>query len=281
MNSIQHTIKQPVTLSGIGLHTGTLTSLTLLPSPPDSGIVFKNAHSEKIPALLSHVNSTNRCTTLGTDLFQVHTVEHLLAALSGLGVDNIEILINGEEIPILDGSAKLFCDEILKAGFHPQPPPRDVLICEEAFHFTSSNGSTYLFSPSNTTSFEVVLSYPETPMLDRLKFTYSEMDDFSTQVAPARTYCLDYEVELLRNSGLIRGGSLEHALVISRESNPEEWRFENEPARHKLLDLMGDLTLLGKPFKGHLLAIKPGHHANVEFGNHFLQILAKLEQTVS
>ncbi len=281
MNPFQHTIKRPVTLTGIGLHTGAHSTVTLLPAPPDSGIVFRNERFEKVPALLNSVRSTHRCTTLGTDSFQIHTVEHLLAALKGLGIDNLEVLVSGEEIPIMDGSSKVFCKEILKAGQDSQVQLRDVLVYEESFQFTTSNGSSYFFSPSDTTRFEVALAYPEIPLLKEQRFVFSQMDDFSAEVAPARTYCFDHEVEILRNSGLIRGGSPECALVISKNSNQTGWRFVNEPARHKLLDLMGDLSLLGKPFKGHILAIKPGHQSNMEFGNHFLKMLSNVEQTVA
>ena len=272
MGQFQSTIKRGVSFSGEGLHTGNLCTVTLAPATPGSGINFI-IEGIKIPASYEFVIRTDRSTTVGIDELEVSTIEHLMAAICGLQLDNLTIEVSGSEIPILDGSAYHLSKIILDAGIHTYDIKRDSIDIQEPIHFTSSSGSVYDFRPASSFSIEVRLDYPS-PLLKDQSFLFSGFENFLAEMAPARTYCFDYEVRELLNRGLIKGGSLENALVITEDSDPAEWKFNNEPARHKALDLLGDLSLFRKQLNGHLTAFKPGHSSNIEFCRHLSEILS-------
>lgn len=254
------TIKQPVTLSGVGLHTGTDVTVKLLPAEPNSGRYFVRTDLDScpvIPASLEMVHSTNLCTELGDQQATVKTVEHLLAALGACGVDDLRIELNGAEIPLLDGSARPWVEAIHQAGVTKTPSKpkcslsQPVLLQEEAAYVAALPASATRFT------YEIDFDYPA---IAKQWYSWSPTENFATEIAPARTFGFAEQIEQLQEAGLIRGGTLDNALVCSREGwlNPP-LRFADEPVRHKLLDLIGDISLLGVWPQAHFLAYKASH----------------------
>ncbi|MCS7162105.1 MAG: bifunctional UDP-3-O-[3-hydroxymyristoyl] N-acetylglucosamine deacetylase/3-hydroxyacyl-ACP dehydratase [Bacteroidia bacterium] len=290
----QQTLREPIEFEGVGLHTGEAVRVVVSPAPENTGYVFVRMDQPQpveIPARVEYVVNFMRSTTLGREGVRVHTVEHLLAALAGTGVTNARIEVWGPEIPILDGSALPFVEAIQRVGLLSQKEPQHLYAIEEPVHYQNKErGVDIAAFPFEGFRVTVIVDY-NSQVLGIQPATLVKWEDFPTEVAPARTFCLLYELEELHRLGLIRGGTLKNAIVIvDREYTPEELkrigalfgypdvqvveqgilgnaplRFENEPARHKLLDLIGDLTLLGAPLRGQIVAMRPGHAANIEF----------------
>jgi UDP-3-O-[3-hydroxymyristoyl] N-acetylglucosamine deacetylase len=255
----RRTLKREVGCTGIGLHTGRAVHLRLVPAPPESGICFyrTDVHVE-IPARIEFLARLDHATTLSRDGVSIGTVEHLLSALSGLGVDDVRVEVSGPEVPILDGSAAPFVILIHEAGLRPQPVSRRYLKVRDTVEIV--RGSKHVrVSPSDhlRVSYEIGFDHP---LLRRqaisLRVTSSS---FVESIAPARTFGFLREVELLRQNGLALGGSLENAVVIGESGVLNKLRFPDEFVRHKVLDALGDLALLGYPIVGHIEGCKAGH----------------------
>ncbi|MBN1621953.1 MAG: bifunctional UDP-3-O-[3-hydroxymyristoyl] N-acetylglucosamine deacetylase/3-hydroxyacyl-ACP dehydratase [Endomicrobiales bacterium] len=275
----QKTIIKEVQLEGIGLHTGNITKAIFKPAPPDSGIKFIRMDIENKPVIsASHhqVLGAIRGTTIGTDSVRVHTVEHLLAVFFGLGIDNLEIQLFNNEPPVIDGSAKPYVDLILKAGIQEQDAPKKYLTLSQPFVYEAENVKIEAY-PSDELKIDCTVSYNH-PFLSEQKASFVvNSDTFINEIAPARTFCFDYEIEALKKRGLAKGGDLTNAIVIGLKEihNPDKkLRFKDEFVRHKILDLIGDLYLIGHPIKAHIVASRPGHSHNINFAKK----LAALEE---
>lgn len=290
----QKTLLKKAVFSGIGLHTGQEVTVTLLPAGANVGIKFKRIDLEGepvIPALAEKVVDTSRSTVIGVKSATVSTIEHLLAALSSLGIDNTLIEINGPEVPILKGNARLFVDGIIEAGIEEQDAERTYYTFTEKTTYTEKDrGVEIVAYPSDTFSLDIRISY-DSPFLKNQYASLNSLEDFYTEISDCRTFCFFREIEPLAKNNLIKGGDLDNAIVIVDHDVKQEeidniatifgkqdfkiekqgilnngaLKFDNEPARHKLLDLIGDLMLVGKPIKGHIIATIPGHKANTEF----------------
>ena len=292
----QRTIKHAISFSGLGLHTGVTSTMTLKPAPVNHGIRFRRVDlpdPTEIPALVDLVIDVSRGTTLSIGDAKVHTVEHVLAAIVGLQVDNIVIDLDNIEPPVYDGSAKPFVDAMLKTGFEIQDAPKDYLIIDQTVRYIDEkNGVDIVALPTDDYRLTVMIDYQNPALGSQHTGLFNLEKEFVEEFAPARTFCFLHEVEVLHSQGLIKGGNLDNAIVIVDQDVPDnqirrmakklgivesviigkngmlngkELRFKNEPARHKLLDLMGDLALIGVPLKAQILAARPGHASNVEF----------------
>ena len=292
----QRTIQRPVTLTGVGLHTGVSTTMRFKPAPENSGIRFKRLDlggGPEIPALVDLVVDVARGTTISVGDAKVHTVEHILAAIVGLEVDNIVIELDNIEPPIMDGSAKPFVDALMKSGFEMQEAPKDYLIVDQTVRYIDEKrGVDIVGLPTDDYRLTVMIDYQNPVLGSQHTGLFNLEKEFQTEFAPARTFCFLHEVEQLHAQGLIKGGNLDNAIVIVDRDVPRDelkrvakklgisesiiigtngilnnkhLYYKNEPARHKLLDLMGDLALIGAPLKAQILAARPGHAANVEF----------------
>ena len=251
-------------LSGVGLHSGADASVRLLPAPSGAGLVFRHRQTgEELAALASNVSDTSRCTRLSANGFTVQTVEHVLSALAGLGVDDVVIEIDGLEVPAMDGSAAPFAHAILEAGLREQPERVSPVTLAQPV-FVSAGGSTLAALPSETLSYAVVLDYPRFAYLGTQAALFGDADAYLDQIAPARTYGFLSEIEALRAAGLGLGASADNAVVLGETHCETPLRFANELARHKLLDLIGDLALAGRPVCAAILAVKPSHTLNVQ-----------------
>lgn len=290
----QKTIQKPISLEGVGLHSGATVKLTFLPAGTHHGIKFQRIDIKGepvVPADVGRVVNTERSTTIQSGEAIVSTVEHVLSALAGLTIDNVLIQINGPEVPILDGSAKMFVEALNKAGQEEQEAEREYFIVEEPIIFRNDETGTELMALPHD-GFEVVTLIDfESPVLGQQYATLSNLEGYAEEIAPCRTFVFLRELEMLFEHNLIKGGDLDNAIVIADSAVPQkqldklakklnrpkvafdgqgilnnlELRFKNEPARHKLLDVLGDMTLLGRPIKGRILATKPGHTSNVAF----------------
>ncbi len=261
----QNTLNGPVRMSGIGIHSGVDCKVTLLPADPDTGRVFLQ-DGTVIPADISHVVDTSRCTTLGIGDARVRTVEHLMAALWAIGVDNATIQVEGPEIPILDGSALPFFEALQSVGVCSQGVEARVITISETLSVSSQDGfSSMSISPCAGFEIEVQTLFPNWPEGDGCHLVV--FDDlpkvFARELACARTFAFAEEVERLRKAGLARGGSLDNVLIITP---PNEFssplRKEGEWWRHKAIDVAGDLALVGARFLGRITARRPGHTIN-------------------
>ena len=290
----QQTLSKSVRLDGVGLHSGEQIEMILNPAPEDTGIKFIRTDLNppvEIPALANLVTRTDRGTTLEKDGIEIQTTEHLLAALFAASVSNCIIEINGPEIPIMDGSSKPFSDAITKAGLSQQKEAQEVFEVQEIIQHTDpETGSEIMIVPSDHTCFSVMIDF-ETQVLGTQNATLKNLEDFNQEIAPARTFSFLHELEMLLDHGLIKGGDLKNAIVYVDQplSNANMDRlkkafgkdeiavkpngildnlklnYTNEAARHKLLDLVGDLALVGMPIKGKIIANKPGHKINTDF----------------
>ncbi len=290
----QRTIQSETTLSGIGLHTGEMVNVTLTPAPENHGIKFKRIDLEGEPSVDADVNfvvSTNRSTTLEKGSARVSTVEHLLSACVGMRVDNLLVKLDGPEIPILDGSGKYFVEALKRAGFEEQTADVEFFEIQETISYKDPDtGSELVALESDSFQITTMIDF-DSPILNKQYAKLTEMEHYEEQVAPARTFVFVRELEKLIDQNLIKGGDLDNAVVIADapvgkeelerlklklnkpdieiESegylNTTKLNFTNEPARHKLLDVIGDLSLAGCRVKGKILATKPGHRTNVEF----------------
>ena len=290
----QQTLSKSVRLDGVGLHSGEQIEMILNPAPEDTGIKFIRTDLNppvEIPALANLVTRTDRGTTLEKDGIEIQTTEHLLAALFAASVSNCIIEINGPEIPIMDGSSNPFSDAITKAGLSQQKEAQEVFEVQEIIQHTDpETGSEIMIVPSDNTCFSVMIDF-ETQVLGTQNATLKNLEDFNQEIAPARTFSFLHELEMLLDHGLIKGGDLNNAIVYVDQplSNANMDRlkkafgkdeiavkpngildnlklnYTNEAARHKLLDLVGDLALVGMPIKGKIIANKPGHKINTDF----------------
>lgn len=266
----QHTLKAPCSFSGKGLHTGRPVSMQVLPSSPGEGIVFQRTDlpgEPTVAALVRNVGRTRRGTTLSSAGVRILTPEHLLSALSCLGVDNALVRLDAAEVPILDGSARPYAEAILACGLEEQPAERDPLVVRHPFAYEDSrSGARIEMEPFDGFEAEVTIDF-KSKVIGLQKARFDAATDYFRDIAPCRTFCFRREVFFLRLSGLIRGGSLENALVVDEPrgyvGNPV-LSFGNEPARHKLLDLLGDFSLAGRPILGRVRAYKPGHTVNTK-----------------
>lgn len=261
----QHTLARSLGWSGIGLHSGLEVNVCLEPAPVDYGRVFVRMDLPDRPGIKAHVQqvrSSQLSTELVTDGASVRTVEHLLAALAIAGVDNAVIQITGLEVPLLDGSAQAWLTPILEAGVIPQGSPRRQHTLNEAITIHGGEAFVAAFpSPRTRLSYGIEFDYAVIGQ----QWRTVELGDLAEEIAPARTFGFAEQVEQLRGAGLIKGGSLENALVCSHEGwlNPP-LRFADEPVRHKLLDFWGDLSLLGVPPVAHYVAFKASHHLHTQ-----------------
>ncbi len=280
-NPLQTTIKTEVILKGTGLHTGNESSLTFRPAPANTGIRFFRTDLPgipMIPARLGFVVTTVRGTNLGLGDAKVHTVEHVLSACTGLGIDNIDILTTANEPPIMDGSAMPFVEALLRAGLVDLDAPKRWLHLPHQVTYTAKDGARYHAVPADRFSISATLIHDH-PMMPKMSLSVNvDRDSYLTELARARTFCFEHEVAYLKSQGLAQGGSLKNAIVIGKDkfnTNAEGLRFPDEFVRHKILDLIGDLTLIGRPLlKMHIEAERLGHAHNVEFAK-LLDIAAR------
>ena len=300
----QHTLQKPVSVKGKGLHTGVEVELTLRPASNNHGYKFKRLDLEGQPvisAIAEHVTDTSRGTTIEGNGVKVSTIEHVLAALWGMGVDNALIEINGPEMPILDGSSGPFVKLIKEAGIIELDAVRKYFeVRERIVYADKARGVEIAIYPDDHFSIDVMIDY-NSRTLGHQYAMLTSMEDFETEIAPCRTFVFLHELEPLLQHNLIKGGALDNAIVIvdkpvgqpeldrlsglfnmpKMQVKPEgilnnlELRFSNEPARHKLLDLIGDFALVGKPIKGRIVATRPGHAANNQMARMLRQIIRK------
>ncbi len=298
----QHTIAQSFSLEGIGLHTGEFITCTVHPADPNHGIKFRRVDLPEqpiIPADVDLVMDTNRCTALKKNEAVVYTVEHIMAAFAGCKIDNVLIDLTGPEIPIMDGSAYPYVVSVLKAGVTEQDAPRkyfeigDNVIFNDEEHGVEITGVRYDGFKAN-----VMIDFKSNALTTQGAF-YNDTDSFEEQISKARTFVFLHEVEYLAKNNLIKGGDLSNAIVFveqklsedklkelatlfnkpevkvngSNTLNNVELHYSNEPARHKMLDLIGDLYLLGMPIKGNIMATRPGHTSNVAFTKKLKQMV--------
>lgn len=295
MTRNQRTIQTSVSCTGKGLHTGVESTITFKPAPENFGYRFVRTDVEGCPEIkadIQHVIDISRGTTIEKDGIRVHTVEHVLAAITGLRLDNILIELTGKEPPVMDGSAIDFVKALQKAGIEEQNVQREVLEIDRAIAYSDSNrGVDIHVLPSDQFRVTFMVDYKYPSLGTQYTSVYNMEETFATEIAPARTFCFLSEIQALKEQGLIRGGALDNAVVIVDKKidngeidrlkslfdieediilgangilNGKELRFKNEPVRHKALDLIGDLALLGIPIKGHVIAARSGHAANVE-----------------
>jgi UDP-3-O-[3-hydroxymyristoyl] N-acetylglucosamine deacetylase len=262
----QRTLKRAVVVEGVGLHSGARAQLRLTPAPANHGLVFVRTDLPglpQIPVRSELVTDTSLATTLGHAGAKVATVEHLLAALSGLGIDNLRMEIDGPEIPIMDGSAAPFAQRISEAGIRLQGEPKRFLVIKKTVSVTDGD-KIATFSPARRFRIACTIDFKH-PLISDQQYTLEFSDhSFIREVARARTFGFLRDVDKLRSMGLARGGSLENAVVVDDFSilNPEGLRFPDEFVRHKLLDALGDVALLGRPVIGALTVYKTGHALN-------------------
>ncbi|HQY20429.1 MAG TPA: UDP-3-O-acyl-N-acetylglucosamine deacetylase, partial [Ignavibacteria bacterium] len=293
----QRTIKNEITLSGVGLHTGNKSNMTFKPAPENYGVKFKRTDlpdSPEIPADIDHVIDISRGTTIAKDGAEVHTVEHVLASIMGCEIDNIIIELDSNEPPIMDGSAKDYVETLKKADIVEQEAKRDYLVIEDTVHYHDDKTNVDIVALPLKDDFRisVMIDYNNPALGVQHTGLFNLHKEFEKEFAPSRTFCFLSEIEYLQEQNLIKGGDLNNAIVIVDKDasdeelermkkkigieesiilgsngilNNRELRFRNEPARHKLLDLIGDLALIGAPVKGQILAARPGHKSNVEF----------------
>lgn len=270
--SFQMTLKDSVKLTGKGLHSGHDACIRIHPAPEDTGIVFTDG-KHTIDALASNVIDTSRGTTIGYNGFRVLTIEHLLSALSGKGVDNAIVEVTGCETPALDGSAGPYVDAIESAGLAELDAVRKPIVLTEPV-CVRKNDSFILAVPAPYLRITYVLHYDH-PMIGAQSLTYLlEESDYGNQIAPARTFVLYEEVAALLDKELAKGGSIDNVIVIWQDRMSSELRFKDELVRHKIMDLVGDVSLVGGHLQAEILAVKSGHTLNVEFAKEVGRVLS-------
>jgi UDP-3-O-[3-hydroxymyristoyl] N-acetylglucosamine deacetylase/3-hydroxyacyl-[acyl-carrier-protein] dehydratase len=290
----QSTIQNAVSVRGVGLHTGKTVTLTFKPALANHGYRFQRVDlpdQPVIPADVKMVISTNRGTTLKSGEAQVSTVEHVLSALTGMGIDNVLLEIDGPEMPIMDGTSMPFVEAILEAGMTELDAEREYFIVTEPIAYKDEvTGTELLALPSDNFEATVMIDFASKVLGPQFAALHN-LSDYVKEIAPCRTFVFVHELEKLLEMGLIKGGDMDNAIVIADRKmdqdeldalaqkmgkpgikvdaegvlNTVKLHFQNEPARHKLLDVIGDLALIGKPIRGKIVATKPGHTANVEF----------------
>jgi len=300
----QHTIKEELVISGAGIHTGQAVTMRLKPAEPNTGINFQRIDvPEKtiIKADVDNVVETNRSTTLEVKGARVSTIEHLLAALVGTGIDNVLIEIDGEEVPILDGSSQLFVDALLKTGTQQQDAEKIYYDIQHNITYVDENKKVEMVAlPYHEYRINTLIDF-NSPVLGTQHAAIKSINEFNGEIASSRTFSFFHELEALIEHNLIKGGDINNAIVVvdrpvtdeqvQRLSkvfkkqdvkvnaagilNNLELRYPNEPARHKLLDVVGDLALVGYPFRAHIIANRPGHASNVAFAKKIKEHIKK------
>ncbi len=272
---MQHTIADKVFFNGVGLHSGVETKLVVEPADINTGIVFIRSDIQDfapIPANYANVVDTRNCTCLGNKNGQIiSTIEHLMAALSALKIDNALVKVNAPEMPILDGGALLFYNELKKVGLIEQSAPRHVLKVLQKVEFKDDKGNYVFLEPDDNFSIHFIIDFPS-PVVGHQEFNNVINENiFISQIAPCRTFCEKSQIDYLRSIGLIKGGSLDNAVVLDGDKilNPDGFRVNNECVNHKVLDAIGDMATAGLPVKGKLTAFHSGHFHN----NQILQTL--------
>ena len=292
----QRTISKPVSCTGVGLHTGIESTIIFKPAPENFGIHFVRTDIKNCPSIradIEHVVDISRGTTIEQNGVKIFTVEHALAAVSGLRIDNVLIELTAKEPPVMDGSSKDFVEALERSGIVEQKKERKVLEIRKPVSYSDpQKGVDIHVLPSDRFRVTFMIDYKLPSLGSQYTAVYNMQEDFSKEVAPARTFCFLSEIEKLREVGLIKGGALDNAVVIVDKEiddpevdrlkrlfgikeeiimgangilNGKKLRFKNEPVRHKTLDLIGDMALLGVPIKGHVTAARSGHASNVEF----------------
>ncbi|MGC8972416.1 MAG: UDP-3-O-acyl-N-acetylglucosamine deacetylase [bacterium] len=257
----QTTVKNSVEIKGVGLHTGKESRIIISPAPVDTGIVFNFAKNFTKIKVDSMVISTNRGTILAYNGYSIYTVEHILSALNGLEIDNVEIIVEGEEIPSCDGSAKTFVDKLKEAGIKTLDKKREVIqLSEPVWIFNKDKGIFAL--PGNSLSIFYVIEFPWVGK----QWIFYEHDPlrYELEIAPARTFGFEEEIDTLITEGLAKGGSFSNSVIISKGGFSSPLRYPDEFVRHKLLDLMGDIYLLGRRINATIFVVKGGHNLHVE-----------------
>lgn len=300
----QHTIGSEVSISGTGLHTGVLVDLTLKPATPGFGFQFQRTDLPGKPVIKADcdlVTDVSRGTTLEANGGKVSTVEHVLAALVGMGIDNCLIEVNAQEMPIMDGSSEQFIEMISKAGIIEQDATKTWYSIDENIYFHDEKKRVEMVAmPAKEYSITTLIDF-NSPVLGTQHAGLKKMSDFRQEIAPCRTFCFLHELEMLLDNNLIKGGDISNAIVVVDKPMEEveterlkkvfkmdkievksegylnniDLRFPNEPARHKLLDVVGDLALIGYPIKAKIIANRPGHSTNVEFARKLKQYIKK------
>ncbi len=303
----QKTLKQPVILKGVGLHTGKQVEVKINPAPANTGYIFKRTDLEGNPTvkpLADKVINTARGTTIKENGASISTIEHLLAALVGMNIDNTVIELNGPELPILDGSAKFYVSGIENAGIIEQDENRDYYhINEKIVYIDKKNDIEIIAYPDDEFSINLLIDY-NSKILGNQYALFDKTVDFAKEIAKCRTFVFFHELETLLKNNLIKGGDLDNAIVILENKvsqdeldhitelfnkpkvkvrpegilNNVDLHFPNEPARHKLLDFLGDITLVGRPLKGRIIVKRPGHKANTEFAKMIIALIKKEQQ---
>lgn len=304
MNVKQRTIKSEVSISGVGLHTGKSVTLTIKPAPEYHWYKFRRVDVEGAPVIAvdaDNVTDTSRGTTISQNGASVSTIEHLMASLVGLQIDNVLIDIDGPEVPILDGSSSPFVKLFEEVGFQEQDADRDFYEIKSNIHYSETDRKVEIVAmPLDGYRLTCMIDF-NSPVLGSQHASVSNIGEFVKEISASRTFCFLHELETLVNLGLIKGGDLSNAIVIvDKDVDKEELdklahlfnrddidvanegilnniqlRYQNEPARHKLLDMIGDLALVGRPLKGHIMAARPGHAANVAFAKRSGPLLIK------
>jgi len=286
----QHTLKDSFTLNSVGLHTGLFVTATFHPAPANTGLCLRRVDLPKQPcyqALADYVSATERGTVLERGKWKVSTVEHALSALYAMGVDNCIIDVDAPEMPILDGSSRKIVKEIQRVGIAEQNAEQQVYVVKEPIEYISEHGHSMRIEPCDHYEVDVTISFPST-ILHEQHATLKNLADYPKEMASARTFCFVREIEPLLRVGLIKGGDLKNALVIYETEMSQEGmdyfcdkmgqphldatklgylsplNYLNEPARHKLLDIIGDFALLGLRLQGRIVAYKPGHTFNTQ-----------------
>jgi UDP-3-O-[3-hydroxymyristoyl] N-acetylglucosamine deacetylase/3-hydroxyacyl-[acyl-carrier-protein] dehydratase len=300
----QTTLKNSITVSGVGLHTGAVVNLTFSPAPINHWYKFQRTDLEGQPIIEADcelVVDTSRGTTLEKNGARVSTVEHALAALVGLEIDNVLLEIDGPEMPIMDGSSKPFVDALLSVGIVEQDAEREYFHIPVNVHYNDNQNHIEMVAmPLDDYRATVMVDY-NSPVLGSQHATITNLNEFEKEISSCRTFCFLHELEMMLNNNLIKGGDLNNAIVIvdrvvedeemerlakvfnkpkvevRKEGilNNLELRFQNEPARHKLLDLLGDLALIGMPIKAQIMAARPGHASNVAFARKIKALIKK------
>ena len=300
----QRTLKAPISFKGKGLHTGAEVNMTFLPAPDSHGYIFKRTDLPGQPlinALAENVVETSRGTVLEEHGARVSTIEHVLASFVGMGIDNVLVEVDGPEAPIMDGSAREFADAIDKTGAVEQATDRKYFILKEKLeYYDEEHGIHIIAYPDKIQSINVLIDY-NSNVLGNQYASLEELHNFKDEIAPCRTFVFLHELEILLKNNLIKGGDMDNAIVIVDRKveqeeldrladlfnkphvsvqpegilNNVELRFSNEPARHKLLDLVGDLALVGRWFKAKIIATRPGHQSNNEFARALRQVMKK------
>ena len=272
---LQRTLAHRISISGTGVHSGKQTHLTLIPAPENHGIKFRRIDlpgTQDIQALFKLVVDTSLATVLGTNGAIVSTIEHLMASFAGLGIDNALVEVDDYEIPIMDGSAKIFTQLIQNAGIVEQSAPKHFLIVKKPIQVTDNDKSVTVY-PEPCFKITCRINF-EHPLIGEQEITFDKAkNNFDREISRARTFGFIQDIELLKKFSLGKGGSLDNAIIIDKDRilNKEGLRYPDEFVRHKLLDSLGDFSLLGMPIQGHIVTHKSGHTLNHLFIEKFLE----------